>query len=366
MSSVFVYPKDDLAEMLQLTRAERREILTTHEHFFQESVDTFLQWAESEERYTFHGIVGKSRQMQQVFQLIRRVADTDITVLVNGDTGTGKEMVARAIHMGSPRTDAAFIPVNCGAIPETLLESELFGHTRGAFTGADSDRTGLLQEATGGTVFLDEIGDTTQMFQVKLLRALQEREVMPLGSSKRIPIDVRIIAATSKNLEKEIERGNFRSDLYYRINVVKIPLPRLRDRTTDILPLARYFIRKYNKRMGKKVQSISPEVADLLIQYPWRGNVRELENVIERAVALCLGYEIQPVDLPDHLQDVRQAETEPGSDGEIKTLEQVEQEYITQLLREFQGNYAEVANKLGIGRTTLWRKMKKYGLEREE
>lgn len=363
LPAVFTYSRDDLERALIQARSRREKILEQLQPRFSEAVDQFYQWIYSEERFQFHGIVGKSHKMQAVFELIRRVAETDITVLIQGETGTGKELVARAIHKSSHRSAEPFVAVNCGAIPETLLESELFGHTKGAFTGASEDRQGMLREAEGGTVFLDEIGDTSEMFQVKLLRALQEREIQPLGSSQPVPIDVRIIAATGKNLQREVESGHFRSDLYYRINVVRIELPPLRDRRDDILPLTRHFIKKYNQRMGKKVRDVSPEAAQSLEKYDWNGNVRELENAIERAVALTLGYEITPSDLPENIVKKSSEKVSTSAAQQIKTLEEVEADYIGKLLREYEGNYSEVAEKLGIGRTTLWRKMKKYGFE---
>ncbi|MEJ2051886.1 MAG: sigma 54-interacting transcriptional regulator, partial [Calditrichota bacterium] len=330
-----------------------------------EEVEAFYEWLYSDRRFQFHGIVGASRQMQRVFELIHRVAETDITVLIQGETGTGKEVVARAIHSISQRQAGPFVTINCGAIPETLLESELFGHVKGAFTGADIDRKGLLKEAAGGTVFLDEIGETSQMFQVKLLRALQEREITPLGSNIPQSIDVRIIAATGRNLQQEVERGTFRSDLYYRINVVTIQLPPLRERKEDILPLVRYFIKEYNIKMGKKVAEISDDAAEALAAYHWKGNVRELENVIERAIALSLDHRISLDDLPDSVLEVRE-ESAHEDMREVQTLEEIEKQHIQRLLQELEDNYNEVAEKLGIGRTTLWRKMKKYGLERED
>jgi len=363
LPAVFTYSRDDLERALIQARSRREKILEQLQPQFSEAVDQFYQWVYSEERFQFHGIVGKSHKMQSVFELIRRVAETDITVLVQGETGTGKELVARAIHKYSPRSTEPFVAVNCGAIPETLLESELFGHTKGAFTGASEDRQGMLREAEGGTVFLDEIGDTTEMFQVKLLRALQEREIQPLGSSQPVPINVRIIAATGKNLQREVDAGKFRSDLYYRINVVRIELPPLRDRREDILPLVRHFIKKFNQRMGKKVRDVSPEAAQALENYDWNGNVRELENAIERAVALTLGYEITASDLPENIVKKSYEKASTSSTQQIKTLEEVEADYIGKLLREYEGNYSEVAEILGIGRTTLWRKMKKYGFE---
>ncbi len=364
-SSVFVYNREELEQALMQAREKRRQILTRFQQHIDEMVEGFFDWLYSDQRYRFQGIVGKSHQMQQVFDLIERVAETDITVLIQGETGTGKELVARAIHEISQRKNGPFVTINCGAIPETLLEAELFGHEKGAFTGATSPRKGLLKEAAGGTVFLDEIGDTTQMFQVKLLRALQEREVTPLGSSTPESIDVRIIAATSKRLQAEVETGHFRSDLYYRINVVQLSLPPLCERKEDIFPLINHFMRKYNTKMGKQVEVISKEAAEALIAYEWQGNIRELENVVERAIALSADHRITRDDLPASVVQPT-AHTAQDRAEEIRTLEEVEEQYIRQLLQQLQGNYSEVAEKLGIGRTTLWRKIKKYGLEEEE
>lgn len=366
MPSVFAYSKADLQKALVQAREKRERMLEQQRERITNAVDQFYRWAYSDERYQFHGIVGRSHRMQRVFELIRRVAQTDITVLLQGETGTGKEMVARAIHQSSERSAGPFVPVNCGAIPETLLESELFGHVRGAFTGAMADRQGLLQEAESGTVFLDEIGDTSEAFQVKLLRALQEREILPLGSSQPVPIHVRIIAATGRDLEEAVEKDDFRSDLYYRINVVKIELPPLRERRKDILPLVRHFMHQFNQKMGKRIRDISDTAATSLENYSWPGNVRELENAIERAVALTLGHEITPADLPESITSPKPRRESATLREGVKTLEEVEADYIGKLLREFEGNYSEVAEKLGIGRTTLWRKMKKYGFSEND
>jgi len=360
--AVFIYNADELTKALAQSRERRDYAIEKLDSVIAQEVTGYVEWLYSDQRYEFQGLVGVSHPMQKVFELIRRVASTDITVLIQGETGTGKELAARAIHNLSQRNNGPFIPVNCGAIPETLLESELFGHKKGAFTGAERERTGLLKEASGGTVFLDEIADTSQMFQVKLLRALQEREITPLGTNNPESIDVRIITASRKDLQQAVNEGQFRSDLFYRINVVRIVLPALRDRPRDILPLARHFIRKYNRKMGKKIQGLSKNAAYLLREHRWDGNVRELENVIERAIALTLTDQIQVSDLPDSVtQKEPQLETTTGE--RIQTLEEVEEEHITRLLREYEGNYAEVAELLGIGRTTLWRKMKKYGLD---
>jgi len=363
-SSVFAYDKNELENALQQGLAKRQQIISRFEPQLEDAVNRFFEWFHSDKRFQFHGMIGISRPMQQVFDLVQRVAETDITVLIQGETGTGKELVARAIHKSSQRKNGQFVAINCGAIPETLLESELFGHEKGAFTGASEPRTGLLKEAAGGTVFLDEIGETSKLFQVKLLRALQEREITPLGSSVPESIDVRIIAATSKQLQDEVEEDRFRPDLYYRINVVKITLPSLRERTEDILPLARHFMERQNRIFGKRVEKITEEATQALTAYAWPGNVRELENVIERAMALIPGDTISADELPPAVKDPSHASQE-SKDQKVKTLEEMEKEYIEELLREYPGNYNQVAELLGIGRTTLWRKMKKYDLERE-
>jgi two-component system response regulator PilR (NtrC family) len=265
---------------------------------------------ELERTYTFANIIGKSPKMQSIFGLIERVARTTSTVLIHGESGTGKELIARAIHFQSPRAERRFLSVNCGAMPETLLESELFGHERGAFTGAVKEKKGLFQEASGGTLFLDEIGETTTTMQVKLLRALQERKVRKVGGTREEEVDVRIIAATNKNLEELIERGEFRDDLYYRINVIPITLPPLRQRREDIPLLVEHFIRKYSDQLSIDPKQISVEAMRLLEGYDWPGNVRELENLIERSLALSTGEALTSRDLPVHMLSRRRGRSE--------------------------------------------------------
>ena len=256
---------------------------------------------ELEQKYTFANIIGKSARMQEIFSVVERVARTSSTVLIYGESGTGKELIARAIHFASPRAQRRFLSINCGALPENLLESELFGHERGAFTGAVKEKKGLFQEAEGGTLFLDEIGEMAPTMQVKLLRALQEKKVRKVGGNREEEVDVRIITATNQNLEEQIGKGAFREDLYYRINVIPIHLPPLRQRREDVPPLVDHFLHKYTEELGLPAKGISVEAMKILEGYDWPGNVRELENVIERTLALSSGDNITSRDLPAHL-----------------------------------------------------------------
>ena len=259
--------------------------------------------AQLQERYTFHNIVYGSPKMEEVMGLVARVAPSQATVLIRGESGTGKELIANAIHYASPRSGKPFVKVSCSAIPETLLESELFGHEKGAFTGAVQRRIGRFEEADGGTIFLDEIGELSPGIQVKLLRILQEKEFQRLGSNLSLKTDVRVIAATHRNLEEAMKKGHFREDLYYRLNVISIQLPPLRERREDIPLLIDYFLKKYSEENQKKISDISKEARTLLLRHPYPGNVRELENLIERAVVLCRGEIITTQDLPFHLQE---------------------------------------------------------------
>jgi len=308
--------------------------------------------------YSFHQILGKSRPMQEVFELIRRVADSPSNLLITGESGTGKELVAKAIHYNSDRRDRPFVPVNSAAIPEQLLESELFGHMRGAFTDAKADRPGLFEEAQKGTLFLDEISELPLMLQAKLLRAIQEREIRRVGSTKSIPVDVRIIAATNLNLADEVKAKHFREDLYYRLNVIEIRLPPLRDRRDDIPLLVENFLQKCSKANRKPLQGISESSLALLIDYSWPGNVRELENIIERAVTLARGEKIMPEDLPATVQGSR-GDRRVLDDAAERTLplQEVEWEYIKKILEKTGGNKYQAAQALGIDRKTLYRKL---------
>ena len=308
--------------------------------------------------YSFHQILGKSRPMQEVFELIRRVADSPSNLLITGESGTGKELVAKAIHYNSDRRDRPFVAVNSAAIPEQLLESELFGHMRGAFTDAKADRPGLFEEAQKGTLFLDEISELPLMLQAKLLRAIQEREIRRVGSTKSIPVDVRIIAATNLNLADEVKAKHFREDLYYRLNVIEIRLPPLRDRRDDIPLLVETFLHKCAKANRKPLQGISESSLALLIDYSWPGNVRELENIIERAVTLARGEKIMPEDLPATVQGSR-GDRRVLDDAAERTLplQKVEWEYIKKILEKTGGNKYQAAQALGIDRKTLYRKL---------
>ncbi len=323
-------------------------------------------------------IIGASPRMQRIFRLVARVAPTDSTVLLVGESGTGKELVARSIHLQSRRAQASFVPVNVGALPESLVESELFGAVRGAFTGAVQDRVGLIEEADGGTLFLDEIGDMPLSAQVKLLRTLENNEVRRVGENATRVVDVRVIAATHRDLKAEATAGRFREDLYYRLNVVQIDLPPLRERREDIGLLAAYFLERTMKRWDRPGRSFAPETAELLEDYDYPGNVRELENAVEHAVAVSDGPLLQPEDLPAVFRAARLLpETVPGEAGatappprprprEEWTLAEVEQDHIRTVLGRHRGNATAAARTLGISRTTLWRKLREYGIRREE
>ena len=306
-------------------------------------------------------IVGESPAMQQVMQTIRQIAPTDTNVLVLGESGTGKELAARSIHHHSRREDAPFVAFNCGSFTEELMANELFGHEKGAFTGADSAKAGLLETADGGTVFLDEIGDMPQSMQIKLLRVIQERELMRVGGTLPRPVDLRFIAATHRDLEENIQQGTFRQDLYYRLNVINIAMPPLGRRQGDIALLANYFLSRKCQAMQKTVTGIHPDAMALLNQHSWPGNVRELENVIERGVALCTGDTILPGNLPDDLLNLS-IETYRQPSGAIPTLAEQEQRYIRWVLDQCDGNRTKAAGIMGIDRVSLWRKLKRYGM----
>lgn len=299
--------------------------------------------------------------MRVLFRLIKLVAGSNTTILIQGESGTGKELVARSIHYHSPRRDRPFVAVDCGALPETLLESELFGHIRGSFTGAIGNRKGLFEEADGGTILLDEVGDTTVTFQSKLLRVLQEGEIRPVGSSKSVKVDVRVIAATNKDLKKGVENKAFREDLYYRLAVVPIVIPPLRQRREDIPLLVDHFIRKYCGQNRLEVKRISAKALRLLIDSPWPGNIRELENVIERAVLISPGPEIGPEALFLE-QAVGEELPPPLLDATRAAAETVEKERIVEATQKTKGNRSRAAKLLGISRATLYNKLKRYHL----
>jgi DNA-binding NtrC family response regulator len=304
------------------------------------------------------GLVARSSGMRRVLDLARRVAQVDSTVLISGESGVGKERVARLLHEESSRASGPFLAINCGALTETLLESELFGHARGAFTGAIRDRPGLLEAASGGTLFLDEVGDMPSAVQVKLLRALQERQIRRVGENRDRPIRVRIVAATNRELAREVEAGRFRKDLFYRLRVVELRVPPLRERREDLLPLARALIADAARRMARRAPSLTPRAADQLTRHDWPGNVRELENAMERAVALSQAKRIDLEDLPE---EVRGALPAPVATGGVRTLESLERDYILAALDRNGGNQTVTARQLGIGAATLYRKLKRYG-----
>jgi len=307
-----------------------------------------------EDRHSFEGIIAKSPKMMKIFELIKTVAPTNTTVLITGESGTGKEIVARAIHRQSQRHNMPFIVTSCAALPETLLESELFGYEKGSFTGAVERRKGKFEAADKGTLFLDEIGEIDANTQVHLLRALEEKKITRIGSNEEIDVDVRIITATNKKLRTLIEQEKFREDLYYRLNVVTIDLPPLRSRREDILPLAEHFLKKYAKQNNSPVKSFSPEAVEFMLNYDWPGNVRELENMVERGVVLSKDKAITLAEFPQELTN--------SNPIEGKTLEALEKNHIRKVLEETGGNIARTAKMLGIHRMTLYNKLKKYDI----
>lgn len=313
---------------------------------------------EVHKEYSFHQILGRSKPMQILFDLIRRVSDSPTNLLITGESGTGKELVAKAVHYNSDRRDAPFIPVNCAAIPEQLLESELFGHVKGAFTDARGDKRGLFEEAQKGTLFLDEISELPLLLQAKLLRAIQEKEIRRVGATKSVPVDVRIIAATNLNLAEETKNKRFREDLYYRLNVIDLKLPPLRERREDIPLLVEAFLNKCAAVRRKPVQGIRESALAMLMDYAWPGNVRELENVIERAVTLMREDRITPEDLPLTIRGSRgdRRIMDEAADRTLP-LHQMEMEYIRKIMEKTGGNKYQAAQMLGIDRKTLYRKL---------
>ncbi len=333
---------------------------------------------ELQEKYGFDNIVGKSKKMQDIYRIISKVAPTDSTVLIYGQSGTGKELIARAIHFNSPRKDRQFVPVDCAVLSENLLESELFGHIKGSFTGAITTKPGLFEIADGGTVFLDEVGNISLSIQAKLLRVLQEREFTPVGGTKSKKVDIRLIAATNKDLEKMIKEGTFREDLYYRINIVPIYLPPLKEREEDIPLLAIHFLRKYSEQMGKKIKGFSAEAMEKLMRYSWPGNVRELENVIERTVVMIEEDMVRPehIILPDqHRQDELHIRI-PMTSEELKEIkkqlrekavEEIERAFIINALERNQWNVTKASEEVGMLRPNFQALMRKYNIRiREE
>ena len=314
---------------------------------------------EVEGQYKFDNIIGRSEAIQEVLSMVARIASAPVSILVTGESGTGKELIARAIHYNSTRASAPFVPVNLAAIPESLIESELFGHKKGAFTDARADKPGLFSEAHTGTIFLDEIGELHASLQAKLLRVLQEHEIRPIGATKAQQVDVRVVAATNRDLEDMMSQGTFRDDLYYRLNVIQLDLPPLRKRPDDILPLAEHFLSLSANKTGRQCR-LEPETQRILLGYPWPGNVRELQNVIERGFTLCRGGVIEPVDLPNHVRERKASDYLATAVARKMSLAELEREYILRVLEDEGGNKTRTAQRLGLDRKTLYRKLDEY------
>lgn len=312
-------------------------------------------------RYSFENMIGKNKKMEAIYALIPKIATTKATVLIEGESGTGKELVAHSIHQYSTREDKAFIRVNCAALAEGLLESELFGHVRGAFTGAIAHKLGRFELADGGTLFLDEIGEISLSTQAKLLRAVQDGEIEKVGDARRVKVDVRVIAATNKDLKKAVEMGEFRHDLYYRLKVVPILLPPLRDRKDDVPLLVDHFIARFNKEMGRKVTQVEPEVMTILNAYDFPGNIRELENIVEHAMVFCTGDTLEAQHLQKEIQPARKNVINAVVEDE-DPIHAMEEALILNVLTQTKWNYKKTAEKLKMSRTTLWRKIKTYRL----
>ncbi|MGB5266953.1 MAG: sigma-54 dependent transcriptional regulator, partial [Polyangiales bacterium] len=343
--------------LLALAKAEERESLRRENRALKEAM---------RKEQTVHGILGKSEAIGKVFTTIGKVAEYKTTVLIQGESGTGKELVARALHDSSSRKNKAFIPLNCGAIPETLLESELFGHSKGAFTDAHADKKGLFSEAHQGTLFLDEIGELPLSLQVKLLRVLQEGCVRPLGATRDQEVDVRVIAATVRDLQREVQEGRFREDLYYRLNVLQINVPPLRERRDDILLLVEHFIERNNRRLGTQIRDLDQRARKLLLDHPWPGNVRELENTIERAVVLADGDMLTVADLPERMREPADPVAASLANGELsikKTARFMEETLIQRALEKTGGNRTAAAKLLEISHRALLYKIKDYGIQ---
>ena len=330
------------------------EKLVEHQRLIEENISLHQKL---DERYRFENIIAKSPKMQQVIEVIKVIAKSNATILITGESGTGKELVARAIHSQSYRKDKPFVAVSCAALPESLLESELFGHEKGAFTGAHAQRRGKFEIANRGTLFLDEIGEMSANIQVHLLRVLEEKEFTRVGGNELIKVDVRVISATNKDMKKAVASGEFREDLYYRLNVVTIDLPPLRERKEDVPLLAQHFLKKFAVENQKEITDFSPEANDFLLKYEWPGNVRELENAVERAVILAKNSYIEVADLPQ--ESLTLARSAPL----VKSLAEVEKNHILNIFSETCGNYSEAARILGISRVTLYNKIKACGLD---
>jgi len=352
---------DFLSKPIDMTLLEHAIERSLQQGHLREQVRRLKQ-AEVPPAETLGSLIGTSRAMRTVYDLVRRVAASDTTVLLSGESGTGKELVARALHEQSTRASGNFVAINCAAVPSELLESELFGHVRGAFTDAKADRQGLFEQARNGTLLLDEIGEMPLDMQPKLLRVLQERQVRPVGGNATFPMTARIIAATNRDLEGEVEAKRFREDLFYRLNVVQIHIPPLRARGNDVLALAEHFVQRFAGRTAKRIVSIAPAAQRKLLAYDWPGNVRQLENSMERAVALTRGDQIEADDLPEKVLsfDGWSRATEEVDLENVLTLDQVERRQIERALREAHGNKTRAAKALGIDRRTLYRKLDRY------
>jgi len=346
-------PVDFNELLIHISKAQKEDLLLKENRLLRMEV---------RKKFEFDNIIGKSKKMQEVFSLIEKVSPSSSTVVIYGGSGTGKELVAKAIHYHSSRGDQPFIPFNCGTIPETLVESELFGHTKGAFTGAVQSKKGLFEEADGGTVFLDEISTLSPTVQVKLLRVLQEKELMRVGGTERIKIDVRMIAATNEDLEANMKKGKFREDLFYRLHVFPIFLPDLKDRREDISLLAYHFLDLYTKETKKQVKGISKEAMNILLEHDWPGNVRELENAIERAVIIAEQDYLTPDDLPKNLREGFSDIIRKGV-RDHKSLDDIKAEYIAEILKVTEGNKKTAAEILKVNPRTLYRFEKKGKLK---